>query len=110
MSDSDADTTQAGFLDRVRRAIAHAEEAARCYLAIIAAEGRRLARGLMREAVWMGALVGFGLVGLAVLVVGLAMQVESRIGVPGSGYMIVGGSMVVIFFVGMCIIKAREKP
>ena len=110
MSDSDGNTTESGLLERVRRAVAHAEEAARCYLALIASEGRRLARGLMREAIWMVALLGFGLVGLAVLVVGLAMQVESRIGVPGSGYMIVGGSVVVIFFVGMFITKAREQP
>jgi len=109
LSDSDADTTQAGFLDRVRRALAHAEEAARCYLALIAAEGRRLARGLMREAVWMGALVGFGLIGVAVLVVGLAMLIESRIGVPGSGLMIVGGSMVAVFLVIMCVLKTREE-
>ena len=110
MSDPDADTTEGGFLDRVRRVLAHAEEAARCYLALIAAEGRRLARGLMREAVWMAALVGFGLIGVAVFVVGLAMLIESCIGVPGSGYMIVGGSVVVIFFVGMFITKAREQP
>ena len=110
MSDSDADTTQAGFLDRVRRAIAHAEEAARCYLAIIAAEGRRLARGLMREAVWMAALAGFGLIGAAMLIFGLATYIESRLAVPGSGHMILGGLMVVIFLIVMVALKVREKP
>ena len=110
MSDPDADTTEGGFLDRVRRVLAHAEEAARCYLALIAAEGRRLARGFMREAVWMAALVGFGLIGVAMLIFGLATYVESRLAVPGSGHMILGGLMVVIFFVGMFITKAREQP
>jgi heme A synthase len=111
LSDPDADTTEGdGFLDRVRRVLAHAEEAARCYLALIAAEGRRLARGLMREAVWMVALLGFGLVGLAVLVLGLAAFIESRIGAPGSGQMILGGLMVVIFLVAMVALKVREKP
>jgi len=110
LSDPDADTTEGGFLDRVRRVLAHAEEAARCYLALIAAEGRRLARGFMREAVWMAALVGFGLIGVAVFVVGLAMLIESCIGVPGSGQMILGGLMVVIFLVAMVALKVREKP
>ena len=109
MSGSDADTPQPGLLDRLQRALEHAQEAARCYLALIAAEGRRLARGLMREAVWMAALVGFGLVGLAVMVLGLATFIESRIGVPGSGQMIVGGTMVLVFLAGMCIFRAREK-
>jgi hypothetical protein len=109
LSDSDADTTQAGLLDRLQRALAHAEEAARCYLALMAAEGRRLARSVMREATWMLALAGFGVLGMAVLVVGLAMQIESRIGVPGAGYMIVGGSMVAVFLVAMCVLKAREE-
>jgi heme A synthase len=110
LSDSDADTTEGGFLDRVRRVFAHAEEAARCYLALIAAEGRRLARGLMREAVWMAALVGFGLIGAATLIFGLATYVESRLAVPGSGHMILGGLMVVIFLVAMVALKVREKP
>lgn len=110
MSGSDANRTESGFLERVRRAVAHAQEAARCYLALIAAESRRLARSLMHEAVWMLALVGFGLVGLAVLAFGLAAFVESRIGVPGSGQMIVGGGMVVVFLFGIYFIKAREQP
>jgi hypothetical protein len=96
-------------LDRLRRALAHAEEAARCYLALIAAEGRRLVRGLMHEAVWMAALVGFGLIGVGLLVVGLAMLIESRLGVPGSGLMIVGGVMVVVFLVVVFILRAREE-
>jgi hypothetical protein len=110
VSDSDGNTTESGLLERVRRAVAHAEEAARCYLALIASEGRRLARGLMREAIWMVALLGFGLVGLAVMVLGLAAFIESRIGVPGSGQMIVGGGMVVLFLCGIYILKAREQP
>lgn len=109
MSGSDADTTQPGLLDRLQRAFEHAQEAVRCYLAMIAAEGRRLARGLMHEAVWMVALVGFGLVGLAVMVLGLATFIESRIGVAGSGQMIVGGAMVAIFLVAMFTLKARGE-
>ena len=109
MSGSDADTPQPGLLDRLQRALEHAQEAARCYLALIAAEGRRLARGLMHEAVWMVALVGFGLVGLAVMVLGLATFIESRIGVAGSGQMIVGGVMVVVFLVIMFTLKARGE-
>ena len=109
MSDSDGNSTESGFLERVRRAVAHAEEAARCYLALIASEGRRLARGLMQEAFWCLALLGFGLVGLVVIVLGLAAFVESRIGVPGSGQMIIGGLMVVIFLCVVYVLRAREN-
>ena len=110
MSNPDASSTESGFLERVRRAIAHAEGAARCYLALLAAEGRRMARRLMHEAVCMLALVGFGLIGLAVLALGLGAFLESRIGVPGSGQMIVGGGMVIVFLIGLYVIKAREQP
>ena len=89
MPGPDANTTETGFLDRVRRAAAHAEEAARCYLAIVAAEGRRLGRGLVHETVRMLAWTGFGLIGVGVLAIGLAAFLESHIGVPGSGQMIV---------------------
>jgi hypothetical protein len=110
MSNPDGSSTESGFLERVRRAITHAEEAARCYLALIAAEGRRMAHRLIREAVCMFALAGFGLIGVAVLAMGLGAFIESRIGVPGTGQMIVGGGMVIVFLIGLCIIKAREQP
>lgn len=110
MSGSDANRTESGFLEHVRRVVAHAQEAARCYMALVAAEGRRLARSLMHEAVWMLALVGFGLIGVGVLAIGLAAFLESRIGVPGSGQMIVGGGMVVVSILGIYVIKAREQP
>jgi len=109
LSESDAETTESSLLDRLQRALTHAEAAARCYLALIVAEGRSAARGLMREGVWMAALVGFGLIGAAVMVLGLAAFVESRIGVPGSGQMIVGGVMVVVFLVVMFTLKARGE-
>jgi len=109
LSGSDADTTETGLLDRLRRALAHAEEAGRCYLALIAAEARRLVRSLMHEAVWMAVLVGFGLIGVGLLVVGLAILIESRLEVPGSGLMIVGGVMVVVFLVVMFTLKARKE-
>ena len=110
MSDPDANSTENGFLDRVRRAVAHAEQAARAYLALMAVECRRLARGLVHELVWMLALVGFGLIGVALVGLGLAAFLESHIGVSGSGNMIVGGGMVVVFLVGLHLLKSREQP
>jgi drug/metabolite transporter (DMT)-like permease len=110
LSGSDPNTTDNGFLERVRRAVAHAEEAARCYLAIMMAECRRLGHGLVDQMVWMLAVVGFGLVGVAVLALGLATFLDSHIGVPGSGQMIVGGAMVAVFLVGIYIRKSRGQP
>ena len=109
LSGSDDNAVETGLLDRLRRVLTHAEEAVRCYLAILAAEARRLVRGLMREAVWMAWLVGFGLVGLALVAFGLGTFIESRLGVPGTGLMIVGGVMVAVFLVGMVLAKAREE-
>jgi hypothetical protein len=110
VSNPDVSSTEAGFLERARRVFAHAEGAARCYLALIAAEGRRLARRIVQEAVWMLALMGFGLIGVAMLSLGLGTLIESRIGMPGSGQMIVGCGMIILFFVGLHVIKAREQP
>jgi len=109
LSGSDDNSTGGGFLECLRRAFAHAEGAVRCYLAILAAEGRRLVRGCMREAVWMAALVGVGLIGLALLAFGLATFIGSRLEVPGAGLMIVGGLMVAVFLVAMLVVKAREE-
>jgi hypothetical protein len=109
LSGSDDNAAGGGLLDRLGRAFAHAEGAVRCYLALLAGEARRLVRGLMREAVWMAALVGVGLVGLAVLAFGLGTFIESRLGVPGAGLMIVGGAMVAVFLVGLFVVKAREE-
>ena len=47
----------------------------------------------MREAVWLAALLGVGLIGLALLAFGLATFIGSRLDVPGAGFMIVGGVM-----------------
>jgi len=108
LSGSDDNSTEATLLDRVRRAIEHAEGAVRCYLALAAAEGRRLVRSLMQEAVWMAGLVGFGLIGLVLLVFGVATFVQSRLEMPGGGLMIVGGAMIALFAAAMVALKTRE--
>jgi hypothetical protein len=107
VSDSDG-TTESGFLECVRRLMAHAGGAARCYLALLAAEGRRVVSRVVQEAVWLLALMGFGLIGVAVLAMGLGAFLESRIGVPGTGQMIVGTAMILIFLIGLLVIKSRE--
>jgi hypothetical protein len=109
LSSSDSDSAESGFLERVRRAVAHAEGAARCYLALVAAEGRRVARSIIHQAACMLALVGVGLVGTLLLALGLAAFLESRIGVPGSGHMTVGGAMIVVCLCGLYVLRARKQ-
>ena len=107
MRDPDDNSAQAGLLDRLQRALTHAEGAARCYLALVAAEGRRLARRLMEQAVWVAGLVGFGLIGLALLAYGVATYLESLMVVPGAGPMIVGGVIVAVVLVTAYLLRSH---
>lgn len=107
MRDPDDNSAQAGLLDRLQRALTHAEGAARCYLALVAAEGRRLARRLMEQAVWVAGLVGFGLIGLALLAFGVATFLDSLMVVPGAGAMIVGGVIVTAVLVTAYLLRSH---
>jgi hypothetical protein len=109
LSGSDDNSTDGGLPGSLRRALEHAEGAVRCYLAILAAEARRLVRLSMREAVWLAALLGVGFIGLTLLAFGLATFIGSHLDVPGAGFMIVGGVMVAAFLVIMFVVKAREE-
>jgi len=109
MAASDTDPAQAGLADRIGRAIAHAEGATRCWLALLAAEGERRGRGLLGEAVWLGALVGVGVIGLGLLAWGLSAYLTSRMAVPGAGPMVVGGFLAAAFLAVMGVRWARQK-
>lgn len=109
MSGSDDNSTEGGLVGSLRRAFDHAEGAARCYLALLAVEGRRQFRRFKRETAWIALLVGAGIIGLALLGYGLAVFVDSRVDLPGAGFVIVGGLMVIGFFVMMFVIESREE-
>ena len=91
------DGPQGGLLEHIHRVIVHGMGALRCYVTMLAAEGERRGRKLIDEAMWVFLLGGLGLVGVALLGFGAAQWIESRIGVPGTGAMIVGMGLLVIF-------------
>jgi hypothetical protein len=86
-----------GLLEHLHRAVVHGLGALRCYINMLAAEGERRGRRLMDRALWVLLLVGVGVAGVALFAFGVGQWIESRLGVPGSGTMIVGAALLVIF-------------
>jgi hypothetical protein len=86
-----------GLIDRVQRVVVHALGALRCYITMVLAEGERRGRRLLDEGLWVLLLAGIGVVGIALFASGVAQWIESRLGVPGAGSMIVGMAVLVVF-------------
>lgn len=90
---------QGGLIEHVHQAVVHGLGALRCYVTMLAAEGERRGRRLLEQAMWVLLLAGVGVAGVALFAFGAAQWIESRLGVPGSGAMIVGMAMIVIFLI-----------
>ncbi len=91
------DAAPGGIFDHLQRAVIHALGALRCYIALLAAEGERRARRLLNEALWVLVLAGVGVLGVGFFAWGVARWIESRLGAPGSGGMIVGLAILLVF-------------
>jgi hypothetical protein len=100
------DGLQGGVMGHLHRVVIHALGALRCYITLVAAECERRGRRLLAEAMWMLVLAGIGLAGAVLLASGVAQWIESRIGTPGSGAMIVGIVLIVIF---LAVVLARSN-
>jgi hypothetical protein len=97
-------------MEHVHRVVVHALGALRCYITILASEGERRGRRLLAEAMWVLLLAGIGIVGMALFAFGAAQWIESHIGVPGSGAMIVGTGLIVIFLaVALIRVLGKER-
>lgn len=107
MSDTDEGSETGGLADHIRRALAHADGAIRCYLALLAAEQERRARAFRQQTLWMVALTGFALIGVGLFAVGIARYLESRPLAPGAGAMAVGGVMIAVPLVVLIVRWAR---
>ena len=100
--------SQGGLLDHVQRVLVHGLGALRCYVTMIAAECERRGRRLLDQALWVLLLAGLGVAGVALFAFGAAQWIESRLATPGSGAMIVGTALMMIFLV-IALTRALRK-
>jgi hypothetical protein len=91
------DGPQPGLVEHVQRAVVHGLGTLRCYVTMLVAEGARHGRRLLDQALWMLLLAGVGVAGVALFAFGAGQWIESRLAVPGSGAMIVGTGLTVVF-------------
>ena len=104
------DGLQGGLMEHVQRILVHGLGALRCYITLLAAEGERRGRRLLDQAMWVLLLAGIGFMGLALFAFGAAQWIESRLAVPGSGAMIIGMALMVIFLaVALARALRRER-
>jgi hypothetical protein len=98
------DDLRSGLIEHVHRAVDHGLGALRCYVALFAAESRRV----LDQALWVLLLTGMGVVGMTLFACGAAQWIESRMAVPGSGAMTVGMGLMVIFL-AIVLTRVRRK-
>jgi hypothetical protein len=102
------DGLQGGLMEHVQRILVHGLGALRCYITLLAAEGERRGRRLLDQAMWMLLLAGIGFAGVALFAFGVAQWIESRLAVPGSGAMIIGMALIIIFL-AIALVRALRK-
>ena len=96
------------LLEHIHRVIVHGLGVLRCYIMMLAAEGERRCRRLLDQAIWVLLLAGIGVAGVAFFAFGTGQWIESRLAVPGSGAMIVGMGLMVIFL-AIALARALRK-
>lgn len=97
--DTDKDSPVPGVIAHLRQALAHAQEAVRAYVALVTGQVERRVAAAVRQAMWVTVLVGLALLGVILLACGLAAFLESRLGVPGAGPMVMGGALLAIVLI-----------
>jgi peptidoglycan/LPS O-acetylase OafA/YrhL len=91
------DGLEGGLMEHIHRVVVHGLGVLRCYITMLAAEGERRCRRLLAQAMWVLLLAGIGVAGVTVFAFGVGQWIESRLAVPGSGAMIVGMGLMIIF-------------
>jgi hypothetical protein len=99
---------QGGLMEHAQRILMHGLGALRCYITMWAAEGERRGRRLLEQAMWVLLLAGIGFLGMALFAFGVARWIESRLAVPGSGAMIIGLALMLIF-TAIALARALRK-
>jgi hypothetical protein len=101
----DVEDREAGAIAGVQRALVQAMGALRCYVTLLAVEVERRGRRLLVAA----ALVGLGLLAVALFSVGFARYLDSQIQVAGAGPMITGGALLGVLLVIVAATWARRS-
>lgn len=110
MSDKGPPAKDTDVLDHVRQALKHAEEAVRCYLALIAGKAARLGSSIARVIVVVLGLTVVGLVGLIFVGYGFARWLENSFGLtPGAGLVVVGVLMMCAVIVGGLLLRKKDE-
>lgn len=109
MPDPDTNDQPSGLAGYLRRALGHAMEALRCYAALLAADAEERLNRSTRSAIGAVAWVAFGAVGLIYFASGLAEFLDSHVGVPGGGRMLVGGVILAAFLIAVAVGRSGEK-
>jgi len=99
---------QGGLVEHIHRVVVHGLGVLRCYITMMAAEGERRGQRLLDQAMWMLLLAGIGLAGAALFAFGAAQWISNRLAVPGSGAMIIGMGLMVIFL-AIVLTRALRK-
>ena len=103
------DWPHGGLLEHIHSVVVHGMGVLRCYITMIAAESERRCRRLLAQAMWVLLLAGVGVAAVALFAFGVGQWVESRLAVPGSGAMIVGMGLMVIFLVAVLACTTRKE-
>ncbi len=106
-SDAEPGPPEGGAVAHLRRALAHALDALRCTAALVLRQAERRAAALVRNAARLLLLVGLAILGVTLLACGLAGFLETKLGVPGAGPMIIGG--IVLAAVGVFLVLGRGR-
>ena len=109
MSESDSGRDHGTVWDHLQRALRHAEEAARHYLALIEGKAEAWGRKLVQRIVLAAALSACALLAVVFIFSGLAQLIQALFPrFPGAGYLIVGGGILL----GLCaalLLASRGK-
>jgi len=102
------DNPKDGILEHLHGVVIHGLGVIRCYITMLAAEAELRGRRVLDHALWVFLLVGLGVAGIAFFSFGVAQWIQSRLSVPGSGAMIVGLALILLFVV-IALARALRK-
>ncbi len=98
-----------GVIAHLRRALAHAQEALLCFVALILGQVERRVAAVIHQAVWAFLAAGTALLGVILLACGFAAFLDSRLGVPGAGPMIIGGALLAVALAFVLFQAGRKR-